>query len=345
MRLEVAAALGSWRGQWDALVLQQPLPSPFLRSWWLEAAVGHRPRFLLVTEQGTLVGGLALEEDRRLRLPRVLTMGSAMQPDHVDLVAVPGRETEVVGALREWFSRPGSRAVDLWCLPAGSRLADAVPGAEVAEVEGAPWTPLPADFAEYLRSRPAGLPKRVARARKRMGADGVEHRRVPVEELDHALASLRRLHGEVFGETSMFLPYFDRFERAARAGAPAGELVFHELRAGSEVIAIDAVFELAGRISTVQGGRSTDHRWRSAGVALQAAVLEDACDRGIREFDYLRGATEYKRTWAEEVRPLHQLRATSGPLGGATRAMYGAATSPPVVAAVRRAAGLVRRSG
>ena len=27
--------LGPWREAWDDLAVRQPLPSPFLRSWWL----------------------------------------------------------------------------------------------------------------------------------------------------------------------------------------------------------------------------------------------------------------------------------------------------------------------
>ena len=69
-------------------------PSPFLRSWWLRGAGGHRRCFLLVVQDDRLLGGLALEEGRRLGLPCLRMMGSAaLAQDHLDLLAGPGTRT------------------------------------------------------------------------------------------------------------------------------------------------------------------------------------------------------------------------------------------------------------
>src|SRR5829696_5698407 len=58
----VRSSLGPWAAAWNELVAAAPLPTPFLRAWWLEHVPVHRPRFVLVVEGGELVGGLALEE-------------------------------------------------------------------------------------------------------------------------------------------------------------------------------------------------------------------------------------------------------------------------------------------
>ncbi|MDB5113971.1 MAG: hypothetical protein JWL78_1041, partial [Chloroflexi bacterium] len=50
MQVTVRRSLGGYATAWDALVDRQPLPSPFLRSWWLEAMSAAHPRFLLVLD-------------------------------------------------------------------------------------------------------------------------------------------------------------------------------------------------------------------------------------------------------------------------------------------------------
>jgi CelD/BcsL family acetyltransferase involved in cellulose biosynthesis len=162
--------------------------------------------------------------------------------------------------------------------------------------------------------------------------------RAPASEVDRSLDALRRLHGEVFGPSSLFLPRFDLFAHVARCGVASGELSLHELRAGDETVAIDVVLEVAGRISTYQGGRLTDPRWNGAGLVLQAALIDDACRRGVREFDHLRGVTDYKLSWAPRVRPIGRLVTTSGLRGHALGAVWSAV--PRLVALRAR----VRRS-
>ena len=54
--------LSGWAAQWDRLVDSSPLPSPFLRSWWLTGAGGPGRHFLVVIEGAHLIGGLAVEQ-------------------------------------------------------------------------------------------------------------------------------------------------------------------------------------------------------------------------------------------------------------------------------------------
>src|SRR5882762_6098642 len=85
--------LGIHAAAWDALVSFGDPPTPFLRSWWLEAVAGPRPVFLLVIDGGTLLGGLALEEDHGMVVRRLRFIGdrprfgdSPLGPDHLDAV-------------------------------------------------------------------------------------------------------------------------------------------------------------------------------------------------------------------------------------------------------------------
>lgn len=301
---------------WDRLVELAPLPSPFLRSWWLEHAGNATPLYVLVTDGNRLLGGLALDEDRVLGVQRLRLRGAGpLAPDHLDLVALPDRTDDVVAALARWLRRPGSRLLDLEGLAEGNRLRAALPG-PVVELAGeiAPYTLLPADPAEYLARRPSRLRNTLRRTQRKLAA---EYRRAGPAEVDRALADLRRLHAERWPAGSGFLAEFAAFAAAARTGARRGEVVFHELVADGEVVACEVTFEIAGRSSFYQGGRSMADRWRGAGTVLRAAVLDRACREGFSEHDLLRGDEGYKREWAEASRPLVHLRAARGISGRA----------------------------
>src|SRR6516164_1573240 len=102
--------LNGWAAQWDQLVDSSPLPSPFLRSWWLAGTGGPSGHFLLAVDGAHLLGGLALEKRHPMLSVRV--MGGSLCPDHLDLLAAPGHEVAVVGLVREWLCRPGGRLLD-----------------------------------------------------------------------------------------------------------------------------------------------------------------------------------------------------------------------------------------
>src|ERR1700686_725722 len=114
MGVRVTRALGPYGAAWDELVDGAAIPSPFLRSWWLNAASGSQPVIVLVLESERLVGGVALERDRHHGVERLRVLGAgALCPDHLDAVAAVGRRADVAAALRGWLARSGDRLVDL----------------------------------------------------------------------------------------------------------------------------------------------------------------------------------------------------------------------------------------
>ncbi len=321
-RVVVRTRLGPHEAAWDALVERLPLPSPFLRSWWLQHAAGPNPRFLLVLEGDALLGGLALEEGRWLGVPRLRMMGAgALCPDHLDIVALPGRGKDVLGAVAAWLCRPGPRLLDLEGVAAGARVAAALPGRVRREVvDVAPWTPLPGDFEDWLRGRSRNFRANLRKAANRLGREGATYRVARGDQMAAALAALRQLHAARWGTRSRFLAAYERFAAAGRVGAARGELAVHELVAGDTVVAAMGCFEVAGRLSFYQSGWVPAHRWRNASTLLLARVVEDACRRGCTEIDLLRGNEPYKQGFATAVRELLRLRAAHGAAGRAALA-------------------------
>jgi hypothetical protein len=260
--LLVRPELGHWAEQWDRLIDRSPLPSPFLRSWWLTGTAGPGRQFVLVVHGDVLRGGIALERRRRLGLPFLTMMGAGpLCPDHLDLLADPGHEDDVETSLAAWLRRSGTRVLDLEGVDADSFLASALPASVHRELLAvAPWAALPADPDAYLAARPALFRKNLRRASSRLAAEGVSHRVNRGSAAIQSLETLRQLHAAQWGSRSRFLPSFDRFAAGCRLAAEVDEIAVHELAMDESVIAIVVAFEVARRVSLYQSARLTDFR-------------------------------------------------------------------------------------
>jgi CelD/BcsL family acetyltransferase involved in cellulose biosynthesis len=307
--------LDGWAGQWDQLVDRSPLPSPFLRSWWLTGAGGPGRRFLLVVDGERLLGGLPVEQRRPVLSVRMMGDGP-LCPDHLDLIVEPGHEAAVVGLLRDWFGRRGGRLYDLRGIPPQARLIDALPGrVRCRPLAVAPYAPLPDSPAAYRASLPAQFRRNLRVAAKRFAAEGVTHRAIRGTAILPRLDLLRDLHQSQWGSRSNFLPVFDRFAAGFAGGCAADEVVVHELGRDDLVVATVTAFEVAGRVSLYQSARLTDRRWRDATTVLLAAVIDDACARGCTEVDFLRGDEPYKDRFTAHRRDMVRLVAGTGLAG------------------------------
>jgi len=171
----VRADLGTWAAQWDELVAVMPLPSPFLRSWWLAHTAEGEPHFVLLVDGDRLLGGAAFQVGRRMGCEWVQLLGDGpLEPDHLDLVAAPGSAGAVTQALRSWLGRSGSRVVDLAGVAPGAAILDAVPGrGRTTDLAVAPYASLPASLDEYVAGRAGVLRSTISRTRKRLQKQGV----------------------------------------------------------------------------------------------------------------------------------------------------------------------------
>jgi len=309
----VESTLGDHREAWDRLVDAAPVPSPFLRSWWLEPTTGPGARFVMVLRTGQLLGGVALTEDRVAGLPRLRSGDSPLKPDHLDLVAAPGEVGVVVDTLRSWFVCDRPTLIDLRGVADHARVVDVLPRPVRATVIGfAPWTALPSTYEEYLAARPSQLRNSLRRAERRLARLGCVHRVVDPDLIDDALATLRRLHALRFQDESGLLPCFEQFAEAARRGARRGEVVCHELLVDGEARACEIWFEVGGVGSFYQSGRDPDPKWDGAGTVLKARAIERLCERGFTHIDLLRDDEPYKRSWAPDARRLLRVEAAVG---------------------------------
>lgn len=315
------AALGEHAAKWDALVDSMPLPSPFLRSWWLDHTAVGEPCLALAFDGDELVGGLALQRTLKAGVEWLEALGAGpLEPDHLDLVASPERAPEVIGAIRSWLGHRGDCVVDLAGLRSAAWALDAVPGwGEVTPLDPAPYLTLPASAEEVLARLDGRMRSTVKRTAKRLAKAGIEHRAVDASssaaEVDAALAALRELHDGRWGTQSGFLAAWAGFEAAARAGVAAGEVVVHQLVGPDGIVAVEVELVVARRASFYQAGRRTDHELRGSGSVLRFDAIAASIAAGCVEFDLLRGDEEYKAAWADRRRTLWRLRRGIGPRG------------------------------
>lgn len=68
-------------------------------------------------------------------------------------------------------------------------------------------------------------------------------------------------------------------------------------------------------MSLYQSARLTDRRWRDATTVLLAAIIDDACARGLSEVDFLRGDEPYKGRFTPNHREMFRLVAGQGAVG------------------------------
>jgi CelD/BcsL family acetyltransferase involved in cellulose biosynthesis len=341
------AHLDDWATQWDRLVDSSPLPSPFLRSWWLTGTGGAGRHFLLVVEKSDLVGGLALEQRRRGSPVRAMGDGP-LCPDHVDLLSTPGGESTVVGLIRDWFRRPGGRLVDLRGVRAGSELAETLPGSVRREpMAAAPFLRLPGSAEEFRQGLPSQFRRNLRKAAARLAEEGVTHRAIRGPAVSSSLRTLRDLHEAQWEGRSNFLPEFDRFMAGCTGGIVADEVVVHELAKDDLVVATVLAFEVAGRVSLYQSARLTDPRWRDVTTALLAAIVDDACNRHFTEVDFLRGEETYKSRFTTTQREMSRLVSAKGMLHEVERAAMAATYHATNIAVrgVRYGRSIVNRSG
>jgi CelD/BcsL family acetyltransferase involved in cellulose biosynthesis len=333
----VVACLGRWAEEWDALVDQLPLPSPFLRSWWLDHVAVGEPVVVLVTDGRRLLGGAAFQRTRRYGCEWIELLGDGpLEPDHLDLVAAVPQLDTVSAAIATWLGRSGDRVVDLVGLADESWLAAALPRrTHVVDHAVAPYAALPSDAAEYLAARSGQLRSTISRSRKRLAKAGIAPRVRAASDVASALDDLRRLHDARWGDRSGFLESWPGFAAAMAAGAARGEVRVADLAddAGSAV-AVELELCVAGRWSFYQAGRLEERDLRGSGSVLKAAVVDDAIAAGVTELDLLRGDEPYKADWASATRRLLRARVGYGPRG---RAVVAAAVANDRVQQARHA--------
>lgn len=342
---------------WTKLCAARPelvLTPTWVRSWWrvYGATGGRRLRAIAVRDEaGELVGLWPLLcrvafEKRAVPFRRLEMLGSGERQedevcsDYLVPLVHPSRRREIVAAMVAALADGRAGSFDDLVIP--DMPAEDPVVKDLAETLGAhgydvtltpcghcPFIALPATWEAYLAGldgdRRYFVKKSLRELESWAGKGGVELVRVEREiELEAGLRTLVALHegrwssGGVF-QSPLFSAFHRHVMRALMRGAD-GRLDLLILRAAGEPIAAVYNLVVGNKTYFYQSGRRTDLPAKvRPGIVVHALAIQRAIAEGQREYDFMKGDSQYKQKLSTGAHPLVQLRAVSPGLVARTK--------------------------
>ena len=301
---------------WDSIFM---LP-PWLEVWREAHGSTGDPCLCVVRRNDTIIGFAPL----LIEGTEASLMGSTDVCDFVDFVIVPGGENIFFGILIDHLKQKGIRRLDLGLLRPGSTVrTHLIPLAgenkyEIScEVEDVSLEmDLPSSWEGYLGMLNGKQRHEVRRKLKRFREQGHSGYRIIKEP--HEGPKTMDLFLKFFRESRHDKESFLTPEREAFFRAIAEKMArVHLLRIGildleDNPVAAIMYFKYNNIVYLYNSGY--DPQYGSLGVGLISKLLciKDSAEKGIKKFDFLKGAEVYKyRLGGKEV-PLHRCRITLG---------------------------------
>ncbi len=332
-----AATFEALADDWDDLVRELPRPSPFLLHCWLSewwrhyGGGGGTLSVHVVRQDGRLLGALPLVVGAKSGVRVVRFMGGR-QSALADLLLASDADDSVAGLLARQLAASEHHLVDLYGIPAGSRIVAAL-GPErlhVIERVEAPVLDLVPSWDAVYEAKTSAKTRSLHRRRRRqlatVGRLDVTVARTPAS-LEAALEEAFRLHalrwaGRPDG-SGFVTPTGMRFHRAAiqrLAELDVPRIV--TLRLDGRAIAFHYFLALEGCMYVHRLAFDPALARYSPGLVNTLDTLQIASDEGLTRVEFLGGAERYKLELADRFEPLcHGLGLASGVRG---RALLGA---------------------
>lgn len=171
------------------------------------------------------------------------------------------------------------------------------------ELIDSPYVTIDGDWDSFLSSQSANFRSQYRRAFKRM--KGLPERRecVPeeIEEVGLLLEEVIRLHRDRWGAASGSFRSDEslEFHRRLATRLYANDMLYlHVVCSGSKAIAARYDFIWREKLYCFQGGWNLDYSRFGPGNYMTGEAIKWAISRGLTEYDFLGGASEYKRRWS-----------------------------------------------
>ena len=174
----------------------------------------------------------------------------------------------------------------------------------------APYIVLPPTFESLLSQLRRKLRREIARLERRLKEDYQVELKTYREfsSINEAMDTVFELHERrrrsVSDEPSAFAtPQTRAFHNELAASfAAKGWLNLNFLMADGEPIAAGYCFDYRGKTYAYQGGSDPRFDRYAVNTLLRLRVIEGSIQRGLREYDFLKGAERYKFNWPVQVR-------------------------------------------
>ena len=312
--------LAALAGEWDEMVRAMPRPSPFMLNGWLCEWFTHRGEggelaVHIATREGRLIGALPLIVRRRMGV-RVVEFIGGHDSALADVLLASPDDTATASLLARRAANWRHDAADLFGLPTGSRLEEALAEGELEVIERveAPvmdisrgWDTV---YREKTQSKKRNLHRRRRRQLAELGTVTNEAART-ADELTAALEDAFRLHelrweGRPDG-SGFATPAGRRFYQAVLARLARDDVPrIQTLRLDGQAVAFHLYFALCGRMYVHRLAFDPAFGRYSPGLVNTLDAIEAAAVEGTTVIEFLGGDERYKVELADGFQPLHQ---------------------------------------
>jgi len=301
---------------WDSIFI---LP-PWLEVWRKVFGSAADPCLYAVRQNKEIIGLAPILIDGN----EACLMGSDDVCDFLDFVVAPGGEANFFNSLLDQLKQEGIRRLNLGLLrPDSTVLTHLIPVAEGRAYDVSCQAEdvslemdLPESWDGYLGSLSGKQRHEVRRKLKRFREKGnskyriVEGREEVRDTMDLFLRFFRESRRD---KTSYLTPKREAFFRAI-ADAMAGE---HLLRIGildleDKPVAAIMYFEYNGIVYLYNSGYDPEYGSMGVGLISKILCIKDSTEKGIKKFDFLKGAEVYKYRLGGKEIPLNRCQIMIG---------------------------------
>lgn len=318
----------SLRDRWNALLAESDnngifLTWEWLTVWWDVFGRDKELCILLGYYGGELIGIAPLMRRRMrifgmlLRSIELIGSGSEVTPDQLSFITKPSHKAGFIRTVFEYFGRNGSW--DLMKLRDMKDECDLIRMARVFSGNGrrfsvsyngiCPYITLPKTWEGYLEGLSSQNRYNIGRKERALARKfSVEFSLVKgPERLPEALGALEALHKKRMREkkmagASLGESFWEFHGKLAREFLGKGWLMLGMLSADGRIVACQYAFCYDNRAVFYQSGIDPDLGRYSVGMITTAYMIRESIGKGLVEYDFLRGAEEYKAHWARTHR-------------------------------------------
>ena len=313
--------------QWNYLITLCSVNSPFLtcqwqKIWWEHGNQDRHLRILTVSEEsGRLCGIAPLYLEEKEGEQKLMLLGSSDLCDYLDFIVAKGEEERFYHTLLLYLLSSPPRKIIL-CLNSLqyqsstlSFLKEMAPGKgytlDIHLEDTAPSLSLPLNFESYLER----LSKKARHEIKRKIRKAEKEVRISFRRINHpsqvieAMPLFLNLFRKSAGKKSKFLNRQRErfFLNIAQEFSRMGWLELFSLSFDEKEVAYLLCFHYQDTLYLYNSAYDPTYASFSPGIVAIAYCLEDAINRGVKRFDFLRGSEAYKYHFGGQDRNLYTL--------------------------------------
>jgi CelD/BcsL family acetyltransferase involved in cellulose biosynthesis len=282
-------------------------PFPFIlpawmQVWWDAFGTGYEIFIRIVKENDTLIGIAPLMKKDNI----ACFIGSVDVCDYQDFIVAPGKENAFFNTLLEDLKKQGIKNLDLAHVRPDSLVLNSLKA--TSEAKGLSVTaakedvsfemPLPDTFDAYLDSLNTKQRHEVRRKLRKITEEGnIEYRFIGSgPELSSALETFFCMFVESREDKAAFLTDKMKlyFRAIVQAMSDTGILRLGVLELDKKPVAEILCFEYDHCLYLYNSGYDPQYVGLSAGVLSKVLAIKYCIDKGIKKFDFLKGAEPYK---------------------------------------------------